>query len=150
MLIFLDIDGVMVPAKSWKQPEMLEDGFPAFSQASVAAFNIFMSADDQVVLISSHRDSFSIEEWKQIFANRGLKINKLTKLPKYNPSERRLSELLNYFQENANSDDFVILDDDKSLNDLPTHLKKHLVQPYAHIGLTTEHAELIQKRFNLV
>lgn len=150
MLIFLDIDGVMVPAKNWKQPEMLEDGFPAFSQAAVAAFNIFMSADDEVVLISSHRDTYSIEAWKQLFANRGLIINKLTKLPQYNPSGRRLGELLNYMKENAISDDFIILDDDKSLNDLPANLKKHLVQPYAHIGLTAEHAASIQKRFYLV
>jgi hypothetical protein len=31
MLIFLDIDGVMVPAKSWERPVLLKDGFPAFS-----------------------------------------------------------------------------------------------------------------------
>lgn len=150
MLIFLDIDGVMVPAKNWKQPEMLEDGFPAFSQAAVAAANTFMSEDDEVVLISSHRDAYSIEAWKQLFAIRGLKINKLTKLPPYNPSQRRLGELLNYIEENAISDDFIIIDDDKSLNDLPAYLKKHLIQPYAHIGLTAEHAASIQQRFYLV
>lgn len=27
MLILLDIDGVMVPANSWKRPEFLADGF---------------------------------------------------------------------------------------------------------------------------
>ena len=31
MLLFLDIDGVMVPAKGWKSAELLEDGFPVFS-----------------------------------------------------------------------------------------------------------------------
>ena len=29
MIIFLDIDGVMVPAKGWKVPDQLDDGFPA-------------------------------------------------------------------------------------------------------------------------
>ena len=26
MLLYLDIDGVMVPANSWRKPEILEDG----------------------------------------------------------------------------------------------------------------------------
>ena len=31
MLVFLDIDGVMAPAKSWQRPDILEDGFVDFS-----------------------------------------------------------------------------------------------------------------------
>lgn len=37
MLLFLDIDGVMVPAKSWERPALLDDGFPAFSSKTIAA-----------------------------------------------------------------------------------------------------------------
>jgi hypothetical protein len=37
MLIFLDIDGVMVPAKGWQRPELLSDGFPVFSLNAVNA-----------------------------------------------------------------------------------------------------------------
>jgi hypothetical protein len=35
MLIFLDIDGVMVCVKGWKSPELLNDGFPAFFVAGL-------------------------------------------------------------------------------------------------------------------
>ena len=31
MLVLLDIDGVMVPANSWKKPEFMDDGFPMFN-----------------------------------------------------------------------------------------------------------------------
>lgn len=37
MIIFLDIDGVMVPAKGWKVPDQLEDGFPVFSSKATKA-----------------------------------------------------------------------------------------------------------------
>ena len=40
MLLFLDIDGVMVPAKGWKSPELLNDGFPAFSSRPLMHFRI--------------------------------------------------------------------------------------------------------------
>ncbi|MDI3318583.1 HAD domain-containing protein [Pinibacter soli] len=43
MLIFLDIDGVMVPAKGWKAPEMLSDGFPAFSNKATNALRNLVS-----------------------------------------------------------------------------------------------------------
>ena len=43
MLIFLDIDGVMVPAKSWKSPELLDDGFPEFSSAATRVLNLIIS-----------------------------------------------------------------------------------------------------------
>jgi hypothetical protein len=31
MLLYLDIDGVMVPRIPWRKPGILEDGFPEFS-----------------------------------------------------------------------------------------------------------------------
>ena len=40
MLFFLDIDGVMVPAKGWKSPEFLDDGFPAFNIRQSIRFRI--------------------------------------------------------------------------------------------------------------
>ena len=40
MIILLDIDGVMVAGNSWKKPEFLSDGFPAFSKNETFAFAI--------------------------------------------------------------------------------------------------------------
>ncbi|TXI85438.1 MAG: hypothetical protein E6Q37_06365, partial [Crocinitomicaceae bacterium] len=48
----------------------------------------------------------------------------------------RKDELLNWFNANNMEDDFFIIDDDKSLNELPEHLKKRLIQTSPSIGLT--------------
>lgn len=83
MLLFLDIDGVMVPAKSWKNPELLNDGFPAFSSKASNALQHLISENVTLMLTTSHKANFSIEEWKSIFRNRGIHINKIERLPDY-------------------------------------------------------------------
>ena len=66
MLIFLDIDGVMVPAKGWKSPEFLSDGFPAFSNRATLVLQQLISEEVTVMLTTSHKSKYSIEEWKSI------------------------------------------------------------------------------------
>ena len=50
MLVFLDIDGVMVPAKSWTSPQLLSDGFPAFSDKAVRVLQHVVSGGVTVML----------------------------------------------------------------------------------------------------
>ena len=78
LYILLDIDGVMVPAKSWKAPELLKDGFPAFTDAAVRSLNkILERTRATIVLTTSHRDRFSELEWSGIFLNRGISARTL-------------------------------------------------------------------------
>ena len=139
MLVFLDIDGVMVPAKDWKSPELLDDGFPAFSIRATSTLQNLVSEEVTVMLTTSHKSNFSIEEWKNIFKNRGIKIKKLKALPENTNNISRKDEIVNWFNFNNVGEDFVITDDDKSLNDLPTFLKGNLIQTSPYIGLTEEH-----------
>ena len=81
MLFFVDIDGVMVPAKGWKSPEFLNDGFPAFSSKATIALQNSITEEDTIMLTTSHKAKFSIEEWKSIFKNRGINIKKIKSLP---------------------------------------------------------------------
>ena len=81
MLFFLDIDGVMVPAKGWKSPEFLNDGFPAFSSKATYTLQNLLSEEDTVMLTTSHKSKFSLEEWRSIFKNRGISIKKIKSLP---------------------------------------------------------------------
>lgn len=143
MLIFLDIDGVMVPAASWKNPEILEDGFPVFTQKSVRSLNSILSPETRVILSTSHRDRFSIEKWKEIFAKRGLQVKNLDRLPPSNGIAKRKDEILKWFSNDKNKKpaDFLIIDDDKSLYDLPKELKDHLIITSSLIGLTQEKLE---------
>ncbi|MGN6510848.1 MAG: HAD domain-containing protein [Chitinophaga sp.] len=138
MLIFLDIDGVMVPAKGWKSPELLNDGFPAFSKKATDALQHLIAEDATIMLTTSHKSSFSIEAWKELFKKRGLSIGKIKSLPANVHNLSRKDEIVNWFAMNNFRDDFIIIDDDRSLNDLPDTLKGHLVQTSPYIGLTEE------------
>jgi hypothetical protein len=143
MLIFLDIDGVLVPAKSWESPVILDDGFPAFTAGSVSVLQRIISSSSTVILTTSHRFRFSVDEWKSIFLKRGILLHSIQRLEDNRVGLNRKDEILHWFNHNTYSDDFIIIDDDKSLNDLPPFLKERLVLTSPMIGLTEVHLEAI-------
>ena len=67
ILLFLDIDGVLVPAKWWKSPEFLTDGFPAFSNKATRTLQGLISEDTTVILTTSHKSNFSIGGMEEYF-----------------------------------------------------------------------------------
>ncbi|MEI9921081.1 MAG: HAD domain-containing protein [Bacteroidota bacterium] len=138
MLVFLDIDGVMVPAANWKSPENLEDGFPMFSKKAVEALSGILDKDSEVVLTTSHKMRFTLQEWKMIFEKRGVRVEKLSRLNTHTSLIRRKDDLLNWFNSHTFDDNFVIIDDDSSLHDLPEYLKKNWIQTRPLVGLTPE------------
>lgn len=82
MLILLDIDGVMVPATSWKRPEFLSDGFSMFSAQSVEALQkIVLETSARIILTTSHKSTYDISKWHEIFKARGLNVQSIDKLP---------------------------------------------------------------------
>jgi len=129
MLIFLDIDGVMAPAKSWQRPDILEDGFVDFSSKAVSVLQdvLAQNADTTIILTTSHKSRFSLSQWKIIFERRGLNVNKLESL-----------------NDNNIHEDFIIIDDDKSLNDLPKFYKDRLILTSSLVGLNESHLVDIQ------
>ena len=146
MLIFLDIDGVMVPAKSWESPKLLSDGFPEFSPKAVRVLQSLISEDVTVMLTTSHKACFNIEEWKAIFHRRGITVNNLKSLDESKFGLSRLDEILNWFNLNTVNEDFVIIDDDKSLNALPPNLKENLILTSPMVGLIDSHFDLIKSK----
>lgn len=148
MLLFLDIDGVMVPAKGWKAPELLKDGFPAFSSKATRALQQIIDGGTTVILTTSHKSNYSIDEWKAIFRNRGLDINNLKTLPGNSNNLSRKEELLQWAASNHPGNSFIIIDDDKSLNELPAFLKDNLIQTSPLVGLTDEHVKLAEAILN--
>jgi hypothetical protein len=146
MLIFLDIDGVMVPAKSWQRPDILEDGFVDFSSKAVRVLQDFLvqNANSTFILTTSHKSRFSLSQWKIIFERRGLNVNKLESLNDNTDFQSRKVEILNWFASNDIHEDFIIIDDDKSLNDLPTFYKDRLIVTNSLVGLNESHWAVIQ------
>lgn len=132
MVIFLDIDGVMVPIKSWEKTDILTDGFSKFSESSIKALNKLLTEETKVILTTSHRFSYSIGEWKDIFKKREVNISNIEILPFM--GNNRKNNILEWF-ENNDSNDYLIIDDDKSLNDLPLEMKEKLILTSPMIGL---------------
>ena len=146
MLIFLDIDGVMAPAKSWQRPDILEDGFVDFSSKAVRVLQdiLAQNAITTIILTTSHKSRFSLSQWKIIFERRGLNVNKLESLNDNTDFQSRKVEILTWFDSNDVQEDFIIIDDDKSLNDLPKFYKDRLVLTSSLIGLNESHWAVIQ------
>ncbi len=140
MLIFLDIDGVMVPSASWKPSQMLEDGFAVFSQKAINALNTLIADKAKIILTTSHKSRFTIDEWKKIFKRRGIEVEKMERLEaNADFALKRKDEILRWFNTHSSYGDFIIIDDDKSLNALPPHLKSRLILTSPLVGLTYEH-----------
>lgn len=144
MLIFLDIDGVMVSGATWKVPEFLEDGFPMFLENAVKSLNSLICEDSKIILSTSHRDRFTLSEWKRLFRRRGIDVNEFEKIPSSHGLKKRKDEILEWFATHPRPENFLIIDDDKSLYDLPKDLKKHLVVTSSLMGLAMENLQAVE------
>jgi len=139
MIILLDLDGVLIPAKSWIKPDILNDGFPSFSVGAITTLNKIINTHTKIILTTSHRNNYSISEWIDIFSSRGIIISDLSILPY---TDSRIDGIKDWC--GKNTEDFIIIDDDKSLNDLPFNIKKNLIQTIPFIGLREEDINLYQ------
>ncbi len=138
MLILLDIDGVMVPATSWKPSEILSDGFANFSSRAIVGLqSIINNTGATILLTTSHKSIYSNSEWEQIFKTRGI-ISKIDKLEHNGDNLNRKEEILRWFTITKSSKNFVIIDDDKSLNGLPEYIKNKVVLTSGTVGLNFE------------
>jgi hypothetical protein len=105
------------------------------------------NADTTIILTTSHKSRFSLSQWKIIFERRGLNVNKLESLNDNTNFQSRKVEILNWFASNDIHEDFIIIDDDKSLNDLPTFYKDRLILTSSLVGLNESHWAVIQDIF---
>lgn len=141
MIFFLDIDGVMVHANPHKKVELEEDGFYKFNTIAVDILNsVIYKTIDEVILSTSHRYRYNENKWKEIFEKRGMDFKFLSILNShklsFDPKSNRKTEILDWINTNKiDSSKIVIIDDDKSLNDLPRHLKDRLVLTNSYTGL---------------
>lgn len=136
MIIFLDIDGVMVPVKSWKRSELLDDGFFAFSSVATTVLQKIISDDTIIMLTTSHKSRYTVVQWKEIFHKRGIQVANLETLDENIEHLNRKDEILRWFSLNDINEDFIIIDDDSSLNDLSHYYKSRLILTSSMIGLT--------------
>ncbi|QEC78364.1 HAD domain-containing protein [Mucilaginibacter ginsenosidivorax] len=141
MVILLDIDGVLVTEPSWKKVEIGADGFMLFNKLSAQNLaDILLLTGAEVVLASTHRINFAIERWLDIFKIRGVTINKLSKLndkKSLTDMQDRGNEIQEWIHKNGEVN-YVIIDDDLSINNLPEAIKQKWVTIKPHIGIDIE------------
>ncbi|MCL1678917.1 HAD domain-containing protein [Elizabethkingia miricola] len=137
MKLFLDIDGVMVHANPHRQVEMEDDGFYKFNHKAIDAINSVDHTNIELVLSTSHRFRFNLSQWKHIFNKRGIRFDKVSIINQdLNHKYSRKTEIEKWIADHhINSNDVIIIDDDKSLNALPENLKKRLILTNPYTGL---------------
>lgn len=141
MLLLLDIDGVMVHASPWKKIDSLDDGFYDFMPRAVDGLRkIISETGASILLTTSHKSTYSLPEWKTIFKKRGIEADVL-KLEDNTHFLSRKDEILRWKRLNAECEDYVILDDDTSLHDLPSEIKQRVVFTQGFVGLKEENVE---------
>ena len=143
-ILLLDLDGVLEITPSWKSTIDLDDGFPDFNPTAVQSLNkILDHIDCRIVLTASHRSRFSDNKWVNIFKRRGVNIDIIYKLEDNKDNLTRKEEVLNWINENPDVD-YVIIDDDKTLNDD----LNNFVMTLPMIGLTEVEADSVIRVFD--
>lgn len=129
--LLLDLDGVLITTPMWKADEIDTDGYSKFNDGCVRNLNILLEAANfEIVLSSSRRKMKSIDEFNLIFKNRMINQSITAYVPISDGPKNRKEEITSYLVENA-IDDFLIIDDDKSLCELlPEYNKKFILTSY--------------------
>lgn len=142
MTILLDIDGVLVTTPSWRSTEILADGFMKFNEKAAANLQrLVAETKADIILTTTHRVSYSIDTWKDIFKQRGILGNAISKINNKNSVRDmldRATEIKDWYDKIGDQYNFVVVDDDLSLNGLPAVLKSRCVITKPLIGLDEE------------
>ena len=151
MILLLDIDGVLETSPSWKKPEFLEDNFYKFNeQAQKNLIEIIDKINPEIILTTTHRINYNLTEWNQIFKLRGINVDKISKIndaKKATDLKKRNIEIEEWFLKNSTAE-FLILDDDKSLNELSNNLKNRWIQIDSMLGITESIKNQILEKIN--
>lgn len=132
MILFLDLDGVMIDGAPWKKLE-IKDNFPVFLKSSVKNLNYILEKlpDLKIVLISSHSESKNLVEWDHVFRVRGVK--NFRHIYKSGVDKFDLHEYISKYV-NPN-EKYAIVDDDIRLRDVTELDRSKIVSPHSSKGL---------------
>ncbi len=141
-VLILDLDGVLITTPLWKAGEIDSDGYSKFNEDCIANFNKLLAHGDfEICLSSSRRTKKTRSEFDQIFKNRNINCSISGFMPEYEDCRTRKDELMRLITDRRIAD-FLILDDDKSLNGLEEKYKEKLVLTELHKGFDHESLEI--------
>ena len=137
-VILLDLDGVLITTPSWKPDKFHLDGYSDFNETSIQNFNkLLENINAELWLTSSRRTGKTLNEFKEIFRNRNI-VNELKGfIPSGTGGVDRLTEI-NAFLDHEPIRNFLIIDDDNSLQGLDTTRKQFWVKTNPLMGFDEE------------
>ena len=139
MTILLDIDGVLVTTPAWRAVELDTDGFLRFNEKAAKNLSkIINETNAGIVLTTTHRINYSVDEWKEIFKVRGIhpsSVSKLNDIEKLSDMADRATEIQEWINKQTDRQPYVIIDDDLSINGLPITIKDKCILTNSMIGL---------------
>ncbi|WP_196886963.1 HAD domain-containing protein [Aureivirga sp. CE67] len=140
-ILILDLDGVLITTPPWKQDEMDSDNYSRFNSKCVQNLNQLLQYHPfEIWLSSTRRTVRTLEEFNAIFAHRNIVQTIQGFVPEYPNCKSRKEEIEQFIKEN-NIENFLILDDDKSLHSLNSNFKNHLVSTELTLGFNEEKLE---------
>ena len=138
MIILLDIDGVLVTTPSWKVPDQLADNFMKFNETATENLaKLYNETNASIVLTTTHRINFSIEKWFEIFNVRGLNFQNISKINDRNSIDTlldRATEIKEWVEKFGGQANYVVIDDDLSINGLSDSIKERCILTKPLIG----------------
>ncbi len=144
--LILDLDGVLITTPIWKADKIDSDGYSEFNMNCVDNLNkLLQQSDFEIWLSSTRRTVKTLSEFNRIFENRNIKSHIKGFLPEYHECKNRKDEIIRFIEESKFSD-FLIIDDDKSLNGLDEIHKEKLILTELQKGFDMEKLELAIKK----
>tara|TARA_R110002033_G_scaffold170433_3_gene212934 strand:+ start:86451 stop:87167 length:717 start_codon:yes stop_codon:yes gene_type:complete len=148
--LILDLDGVLITNPSWKADRIHSDGYSDFNESCVENLNQLLSLSEfDIWLSSTRRTAKTLTEFNLIFKNRGIKKDIIGFLPEYADCKNRKEEVLKFITE-FKITDFLIIDDDKSLNGLESGIKKYLISTELVKGFNSEKLKEATEKINKI
>jgi hypothetical protein len=137
-VILIDLDGVLITTPSWKPDIIHSDGYSDFNETSIMNFNkLIENVNAELWLTSSRRVNKTLSEFNEIFKNRNVIKELKGFIPCGTQGVDRLSEI-NAFLDHEPIRNFLILDDDNSLQGLDSKRKQYWVKTNPLIGFDNE------------
>jgi len=140
-LVILDLDGVMITTPSWRSDEIGADGYSEFNVEAVSNLNALMKGlDAELWLSSTRRLKKTLTEFNEIFKMRKIESTLEGFLPASAIGTRRNIEI-DQFLDNQSISNFLILDDDQSLQGLEQARKECWIQTDPLVGFNSDKLE---------
>ncbi|WMI68198.1 HAD domain-containing protein [Mangrovimonas sp. YM274] len=138
MYLVLDLDGVLITTPPWKPDQIASDGYSEFNKSCTENLNRLLTlVEFKIWLSSTRRTTKTLTEFNTLFKNRGIKTQITGFLPQYAECKNRKEEILKFLTEFKISD-FLIIDDDKTLNGLENTIKNKLILTELTKGFNSE------------